>query len=79
MEEMAFIIPERVTVGMKIEEIKNMVDIQNEFILQDLFSSETSIWEIVVTFLAMLELIKQHYIIVKQHKLFGEIKIIKRI
>lgn len=78
IEEMAFILPERITVGMKIEEIKNLVDIKKEFILQEIFSEETGIWEIVVTFLAMLELIKQCYIIVKQHKLFGELKIIKR-
>lgn len=77
-EELGYIVPERLTVGMKIEEIKNLIELQKEMMFQQIFTDEPGIWEIVVTFLAILELVKQRFIIVKQHKMFGDIKIFKR-
>ncbi len=77
-EELGYIIPERITIGMKIEEIKNLIEIEKELSFQQLFTEHPDIWEIVVTFLAILEMVKQRIISVKQHKLFGDIKIFKR-
>ncbi len=77
-EDLGYIVPERITVGMKIEEIKNIIENQRQIGFEQLFSNNSEVWEIVITFLALLELVKQRIIIVKQHKLFGDIKIFKR-
>jgi segregation and condensation protein A len=77
-DEFIYVIPEKVTVSMKIDEIKKMLEIKKEFMFQNLFSENITLWEIVVTFIALLELVKQDFITVKQHKLFGDIKIFKR-
>ena len=77
-EKMEYIMPETITVNMKIEEIKLKLDNSLTANFSSLFDNFFSIWEIIVTFLAILELVKQKIILVKQHKLFGDIKILKR-
>jgi len=77
-DDFAYIIPGKITVEMKIEELKNLLENKSEVEFNQLFSDKPEIWEIVITFLSILELIKQHIIIVKQHKLFGDIKIFRR-
>jgi len=73
-----YIMPETITVNMKIEEISLNLDKSSHINFTELFEDFYNIWEIIVTFLAILELVKQKIIYVKQHKLFGDIKIIKR-
>lgn len=73
-----YIMPESITVNMKIEEILLKLDYNPEIGFTSLFDSNYNIWEFIITFLAILELVKQKFILTKQHKLFGDIKIIKR-
>ncbi len=77
-EKMEYIMPETITVNMKIEEILLKLDNLFTINFSNLFDSYFNVWEIIVTFLAILELVKQKIIFIKQHKLFGDIKIIKR-
>ena len=63
---------------MKIEEICLKLDKFFTINFSSLFDDYYNIWEIIVTFLAILELVKQKIIFIKQHKLFGDIKITKR-
>lgn len=77
-EKQEYIMPETITVNMKIEEILLKLDYKAEIAFTNLFDNNHNIWELIVTFLAILELVKQKIISAKQHKLFGDIKIIKR-
>ncbi len=49
----------------------------NRIIFKDLFINKPSILEIIVTFLALLELVKQRKILVIQEEIFGQITILK--
>ena len=71
------IIKEEFTVEQKIHEILHCVLDQNQVLLKDLFEKARSKVEIVVTFLAVLELIRLKEIKVVQKKLFGDIEIIR--
>ncbi|MBU1078007.1 MAG: segregation/condensation protein A [Spirochaetes bacterium] len=77
-EKNEYIMPETITVSMKIEEILLKLDYESEIAFSALFDANHKLWELIVTFLAILELVKQKFIFVKQHKLFGDIKILKR-
>ena len=71
------IIEERFTVSDKIEEILYTLRDRTEMIFSDLFALATSRTEIVVTFLALLELIRLKRLKVAQETAFGEIRVIK--
>lgn len=71
------LIPEEITVNMKIEEIMKRIEINYKFYFTDLFLPSPPKYEIVVTFLAILELVKSKIIKIQQHQLFGDIRIIK--
>lgn len=73
-----YVIPETLTVSMKIEEIHAVISSRADVDFRGLFSENFSKWELIITFLAILELVKQKVLLVKQHKLFGDIKIYKR-
>ncbi len=73
-----FYIPDTVTEKMKYEEIKELIKEKNEIDFNVLFDKEIKVWELVVTFMAILQLVRDKIIIIKQHKLFGDIKIFKR-
>ena len=78
-EKMEYIMPESITVSMKIEEIRLILDESSSVNFASLFDNYFNIWELTVTFLAVLELVKQKEIFIKQHRLFGDIKLIKRV
>lgn len=62
----------RVTIREKIDVILNRIR-TGEISFQNLLTSDSSRVEIVVTFLALLELVKRHVINAQQNTLFGDI------
>jgi len=66
------------TVDDKLELIENRLKIDEFVVFTDLFEGNTSKEEVIVTFLAILELLKQNKINVRQSELFDEIVIGKR-
>lgn len=71
------IMEERFTVSDKIEEILYTLRDRSEMLFSEVFEKATSRAEIVVTFLALLELIRLKRLKVRQEKAFGEIRVIK--
>lgn len=76
-QEVHEIIEERYSVSDKIEEILYALRERSEIIFSELFVGAASRAEIVVTFLALLELIRLKRMKVSQHSSFGEIYIIR--
>jgi segregation and condensation protein A len=68
---------EIVTLEDKIEELKNSLKKRVETSFRELSSSAENKIEIIVAFLAMLEMVKQRIIDVEQKELFDDIKIAK--
>ncbi|MBL9133497.1 MAG: segregation/condensation protein A [Verrucomicrobiaceae bacterium] len=71
------IVNDRFTVADKIEELLNIVPEGGRMKFEELFSSASSRGEVIVTFLAMLELIKLNHLQVEQEQLLGEIVIVR--
>jgi segregation and condensation protein A len=71
------IIEEKFTVSDKIEEILYTLRERTDLLFSELFAAATSRAEIVVTFLALLELIRLKRLKVRQEESFGEIRVIK--
>ena len=69
---------EKISIDDKIEEINDYLFKNDELMFSSLFSGESTKYELIITFLALLELVKMKKILILQHKLFGDIKIIKR-
>lgn len=63
----------RITIREKISHIIRSLSNHGRTTFRSLFSKVTSRLEIVVTFLAMLELVKRHYVYAHQEHLFGDI------
>src|SRR5271169_4080166 len=76
-EDFHEILEERFTVSDKIEEILYTLRERSEMIFSDLFAKAGSRVEVVVTFLALLELIRMKRLRVQQAEAFGEIQVIK--
>ena len=76
-EDFREIAEEKFTVSDKIEEILYSLRERAELVFRDLFAQATSRGEVVVTFLALLELIRLKRLKVRQDKAFGEIQVIK--
>ena len=76
-EDFHEILEERFTVSDKIEEILYTLRERSEMIFSDLFAKAGSRVEVVVTFLALLELIRMKRLKVQQAEAFGEIQVIK--
>lgn len=75
-EEKVLIEREKVTIAMKIEEIMEEVTNSPEGLsFLDLFKESVSKVEVIVTFLALLELIRLKKVQARQSKIFGRIKI----
>ena len=73
-----FVMRHKFTVVDKISWLEKLLDEKNEFEFTEIFSTEKpEKMEIVVSFLALLEIVKAGYAIVRQHKIFGDIKIIR--
>ena len=71
------ILEEKFTVSDKIEEILYTLRDRSEMIFSELFANASSRAEIVVTFLALLELIRLKRLKVRQAEAFGEIRVLK--
>ena len=71
------IVNDRFTVADKIEELLNVVPVGGRVRFESLFSSASSRGEVIITFLAMLELIKLNHLQVEQEQLLGEIVIVR--
>lgn len=67
--------PDSFTIEEKIDYIHDMLEISQKVRFWDIFKEDTSKAEIVVTFMALLELIKTRKAEIKQEKIFGEITI----
>ena len=69
---------ETFTVQQKIEDILNQFDIRKRVEFATLFAKSSSRLEVIVTFLAVLELIKSRRVIARQAQLFSRIWLYKR-
>jgi len=76
-EDFREIIEEKFTVSDKIEEILYTLRDRSEMIFSELFANASSRAEVVVTFLALLELIRLKRLKVIQTEAFGEIHVMK--
>ena len=76
-EDFREIFEERFTVSDKIEEILYSLQTRTEIMFRELFERAGSRAEVVVTFLAMLELIRMKRLKVRQEHAFGEILVFK--
>ncbi len=65
------------TIEKQMESLVSMIDLKNEIEFSELFSDESEKGEKIMSFLALLELIKSKYIVTKQDKIFGQIIISK--
>ena len=66
------------TVEMKIGELTLLLNVKRQVAFAQLFSSEKSKLELVVTFLALLELVRQRVCLAVQELAFSEILIVRR-
>ncbi|HOV14964.1 MAG TPA: segregation/condensation protein A [Spirochaetota bacterium] len=66
------------TVEEKIDNIINLLNNKESFNYFDLIKENMSKIELICTFLALLELVKQGFISIKQHIIFGDIHIVKK-
>ena len=69
------VIAPKITIKEKITQITKFIRRYKRGTFSSLFLKKASNTEIVVTFLALLELIKRHLIVAEQGSLFGEIEI----
>jgi segregation and condensation protein A len=69
--------PVTVTIEEQIDHIEHQLSLQQHVIFRTLLSGAASRLEVIVTLLALLELIKQDRVRVRQDSLFGEIIIQK--
>lgn len=76
-EELRDIFEEKWTVGQKIEVLMKLVADRPAVKFSELFESATSRYEVVCTFLAVLELTRLKQITCMQSEPFGEIEIVK--
>lgn len=67
--------PSPITIRQKISQIISQLRLKGKATFYSFIHSARSRLEIVVTFLAMLELVKRHHIEARQERLFGEIEI----
>ncbi len=69
------VVKDEFTVEQKIHDLLHLILVKDKISLQELFASAKNKQEIVVTFLAILELMKLEEIVAVQEELFGEILI----
>lgn len=75
--EYSEILEDRFTVSDKIIFIQQQLESGHRLLFRDLFPEEASRTEVVVTFLALLELIRLRQIMAQQEEPFGEIQLVK--
>ena len=66
------------TVEMKVEELRVLLTVRAQITFTDLFSTDKTKLELVVTFLALLELVRQRMCRAVQERHFGDILIVRR-
>ncbi len=66
----------RITIRDKIRLISRRLHEKGQSTFRHLLGSQPSRLDVVVTFLAMLELVKRHFVSAKQDQLFGDIEIV---
>lgn len=71
------IVDDRWTVSDKIDHLLEIVPVGGRVRFDELFSAATSRSEVIVTFLAMLELMKLHFLEVEQERVLGEIVVVR--
>ena len=71
------VIAKAVSIGERIEDIKRLIKNNNKISFKDIIKKKDNKIETVISFLAMLELVKQREVIVEQDKLFGDLNISK--
>lgn len=69
---------ENITIDEKIDEIMTILASNKVIMLDELFPENCSKYVLIISFLALLELVKMKKVYILQHKLFGNIKIIRR-
>jgi len=69
---------EEISIDDKIDEILNFVNNNEALEFNNLFTAHCSKYVLIITFLALLELVKMKKVFILQHKLFGTMKITKR-
>jgi segregation and condensation protein A len=69
---------EEISIDDKIDEILNFVTNNETLEFNNLFPAHCSKYVLIITFLALLELVKMKKVFILQHKLFGTMKITKR-
>ena len=62
----------------KITQIRTMLEIHSRIEFNEIITPATRRGEIIIIFLALLHMIKRGYIVVRQHRLFGDITIFAR-
>jgi segregation and condensation protein A len=75
LELKSVVSPPVITIRQKINLIKQNLIQTGRFTFRNLLSTKPSRIEIVVSFLAVLELIKRHLVNARQQTLFGDIEI----
>jgi segregation and condensation protein A len=76
-EDLRDIFEDRFTVADKIEHVRQVFSAEGRRLFTELFQDTASRTEVVVTFLAILELIRMRFIAARQSRHFGEIEIIR--
>jgi len=71
------VVKDEVTVSEKIHEIFHLLVKRSTLFFLELFSKARNKMEIIATFLALLELIRMKEVVIRQDKVFGDIKIIR--
>jgi segregation and condensation protein A len=71
------VVKDEVTVSDKIHDIFHLLVKHSTIYFLELFNKAKSKLEIIVTFLALLELIRMKEVVIRQDKVFGDIKIIR--
>ncbi|MCB9802739.1 segregation/condensation protein A [Candidatus Nomurabacteria bacterium] len=70
------VIAKAISIGEKISHIKELIKNSSRLTFGNLLKDKKDKTEIIVSFLAMLELVKQREIVVNQDALFGEVNIL---
>ncbi len=65
-----------ISIAERINDIKILIKNINNISFEDILGKKDNKVEVVVSFLAILELVKQREVVIKQNKLFGDLNII---
>ena len=69
------VVPPKVTIRQKISLIASLLRSRGNSTFRYLLGDVRSRVEVVITFLAMLELVKLHFVKVRQDQIFGDIEL----